>query len=164
MDSPTTLQKARFPAGFLILCLGRLYPARVSQASRNASRPNARPRLIGRSGAPLRQRHRVRWRQARIAPSVATLEPRVGYGWTANLRQSRRGRLLADFSGYDGPNTVQLRWRRPALLVLRKIVGDFVPRCLIRNKSVGRRSYLWIFVKRGKRNADVVFLLLRVER
>jgi len=42
--------------------------------------------------------------------------------------------------------------RSPALGILRKIVDDFVPRCLIRNKSMGRRSYPWIFIKRGKRN------------
>ena len=29
---------------------------------------------------PLRRGHRVRWRQARIEPSVAALEPKVGYG------------------------------------------------------------------------------------
>ena len=42
--------------GFSDPFLGRVYPTRVSQAGRNASRQNARPRLIGRSGAPLAAR------------------------------------------------------------------------------------------------------------
>jgi hypothetical protein len=39
------LAKREVFCGFLILVLGCVYPTRVSQASRNASRQNARPRI-----------------------------------------------------------------------------------------------------------------------
>jgi hypothetical protein len=96
----------------------------------------------------------------------------VSSEWIADLRRSRRGRLVAASHGgsrqtdaRDRPSIFVLqreqnpRWRphnglsRPALRVLRQIVGNFVPWCLISNKGVGRRSYFWIFVKRGKRDA-----------
>jgi len=76
------LPKREVFCGFSDPFLGRVYPTRVSQAGRNASRQNARPRLIGRSGARL---------AARPPGPVATSQDR-----TLGCRPRTHSRLWVD--------------------------------------------------------------------